>query len=49
MVTKEELKKAIKEMEESESKKPDTSNKQSSLKQRVKRIAEGDDPGYHLK
>jgi len=49
MVTKEELKKAIKEVEKSESKKPETSRQTLTLKQQVKRIAEGDNPEYHLK
>jgi len=48
MVTKADLKKAIKAVEKSESKKSDNSTKKLTTKDRVNRIVEGDDPGYHL-
>ena len=48
MVTKSELKKAVKEMGKSDSKKPKQSTKKLTTKERVNRIVEGDDPGYHL-
>ena len=48
MVTKSELKKAVKEMGKSDSKKPKQSAKKLTTKERVNRIVEGNDPGYHL-
>ena len=48
MVTKAELKKAVKTMEKSDSKKPEKPVKKLSTKDRVSRIVEGNDPGYHL-
>ena len=48
MVTKSELKKAIKSVEKSERKKPDNPTKKLTTKERVNRIVEGNDPGYHL-
>ena len=48
MVTKAELKKAVKAMEKSDSKKPEKSVKKLTTKERVNRIVEGNDPGYHL-
>jgi len=48
MVTKAELKKAVKTMEKSDSKKPEKSVKKLTTKERVNRIVEGNDPGYHL-
>ncbi len=48
MVTKSDLKKAIKAIEKSDSKKPEKSVKKLTTKDRVNRIVEGDDPGYHL-
>ena len=47
MVSKEDLKKAIKDLEKKESPKP-SKKKPPSLKERVNRIAEGNDPRYHL-
>ena len=48
MVTKAELKKAVKSMERSDSKKTEKSVKKLTTKDRVNRIVEGNDPGYHL-
>ena len=48
MVTKAELKKAVKTMGKSDSKKPEKSAKKLTTKDRVNRIVEGNDPGYHL-
>ena len=48
MVTKSDLKKAIKAMEKSDSKKPEKSVKKLTTKDRMNRIVEGNDPGYHL-
>jgi len=48
MVTKSDLKKAIKDMEKGGSKKPKDSPKKLTTKERMNRIVEGDDPGYHL-
>jgi len=48
MVTKAELKKAVKEMEKSDRKNPQTPPKTLTTKERMNRIVEGDDPGYHL-
>ena len=48
MVTKAELKKAVKAMEKSDSKKPEKSVNKLTTKDRVNRIVEGNDPGYHL-
>jgi len=48
MVTKAELKKAVKAMEQSDSKKPEKPVKKLTTKDRMNRIVEGDDPGYHL-
>ena len=42
------LKKAVKAMEKSDSKKPEKSVKKLTTKERVNRIVEGNDPGYHL-
>ena len=49
MVTKTELKEAIKSMENSDSKKPKSASKKRSTKERMNRIVEGNDPVYHLK
>ena len=49
MVTKAELKKAIQVMEKSDSKKPEKSTKKQTTKDRMNRIVEGNDPGYHLR
>tara|TARA_R100000656_G_scaffold58611_2_gene45724 strand:- start:96 stop:245 length:150 start_codon:yes stop_codon:yes gene_type:complete len=49
MVTKTELKKAVKEMEKSDRKKPKDITKKLTTKDRMNRIVEGDDAGYHLK
>ena len=48
MVTKAELKEAIKVMEKSDSKNPKDSPKKLNTKERMNRIVEGNDPGYHL-
>jgi len=48
MVTKKEFKKAVKEMGESDSKKPNNPTKKLTTKERMNRIVEGNDPGYHL-
>ena len=48
MVTKAELKKAVKEMEKFDSKKPEKPVKNLTTKERMNRIVEGNDPGYHL-
>ena len=48
MVTKAELKKAVKDMEKSDSKKPEKSVNKLTTKDRMNRIVEGNDPGYHL-
>ena len=48
MVIKAELKKAVKAMEKSDSKKPEKSVNKLTTKDRVNRIVEGNDPGYHL-
>ena len=48
MVTKAELKKAVKTMEKSDSKKPEKPVKKLTTKERMNRIVEGDDSGYHL-
>ena len=48
MVTKAELKKAVKAMEKSDNKKPEKSVKKLTTKDRMNRIVEGNDPGYHL-
>ena len=48
MVTKAELKKAVKTMEKSDSKKPEKPVKKLTTKDRMNRIVEGNDPGYHL-
>ena len=47
MVSKKDLKKAIKDLEKEESKKS-SKKKPPSLKERVNRIAEGNDPRYYL-
>ena len=47
MVSKKDLKKAIKDLEKEEPKKPNK-KKPPSLKERVNRIAEGNDPRYYL-
>jgi len=49
MVTKAELKKAVKEMGKSDSKKSEKPAKKLTTKERMNRIVEGDDAGYHLK
>ena len=48
MVTKAELKKAVKAMEKSDSKKSEKSAKKLTTKDRMNRIVEGNDPEYHL-
>ena len=48
MVTKAELKKAVKTMGKSDNKKPEKPAKKLTTKDRVNRIVEGNDPGYHL-
>ena len=48
MVTKAELKKAVKAMEKSDNKKAEKPVKNLTTKDRMNRIVEGDDPGYHL-
>ena len=48
MVNKAGLKEAIKGMEKSDSKKPKDSSKKLTTKERMNRIVEGNDPGYHL-
>ena len=48
MVTKAELKKAVQAMEKSDNKKPEKSVKKQTTKDRMNRIVEGNDPGYHL-
>tara|TARA_R100000789_G_scaffold99575_1_gene106513 strand:+ start:167 stop:313 length:147 start_codon:yes stop_codon:yes gene_type:complete len=48
MVTKAELKKAVRSMEKSGSKKPKNSPKKLSTKERMNRIVDGNDSGYHL-
>ena len=48
MVTKAELKNAVKAMEKSDSKKPEKSVKKPTTKDRMNRIVEGNDPEYHL-
>ena len=48
MVTKAELKKAVQVMEKSDSKKPEKPVKKPTTKDRMNRIVEGNDPGYHL-
>ena len=48
MVTKAELKKAVQGMEKSGRKTPEKSVKKLTTKERVNRIVEGNDPGYHL-
>tara|TARA_R100001530_G_C4186716_1_gene120981 strand:+ start:51 stop:197 length:147 start_codon:yes stop_codon:yes gene_type:complete len=47
MVSKKDLEKAIKDLEKEESKKP-SKKKPPSLKERFNKIAEGNDPRYHL-
>ena len=49
MVTKKDLKKAVKEMGKSDSKKPEQPTKKLTTKERMNRIVEGNDAGYHLK
>ena len=49
MVTKAELKKAVKEVEKSDRKKTDQPSNKLSTKERMNRIVEGSDAGYHLK
>ena len=48
MVTKAELKKAVKSMEKSDSKKSEKSVKKLTTKERENRIVDGNAPGYHL-
>tara|TARA_R100000656_G_scaffold82451_2_gene60329 strand:- start:108 stop:257 length:150 start_codon:yes stop_codon:yes gene_type:complete len=49
MTLKKEFKKAVKEMENNTSGKPNSTKKPPSLKERVNRIVEGNDPRYHLR
>jgi len=49
MVTKKDFNKAVKQMEKQSPTKPKDSKKAPSLEARMKRIVEGDDPGYHLR
>jgi hypothetical protein len=48
MVTKAGLKKSTKSTEKSDSKKPEKPVKNLTTKERMSRIVEGNDPGYHL-
>jgi hypothetical protein len=49
MVTKSDFQKAVKSMEESDSKKSEKPVKKLTTKERMNKIVEGNDPEYHLR
>ena len=49
MTIKKEFQQAVKDIEKASLKKPSPTAKPDSLKERMSRIVEGDDPGYHLR
>jgi|TARA_B110001454_G_scaffold213958_1_gene232997 hypothetical protein len=49
MTIKKEFQQAVKDIEKESLKKPASTAKPASLKKRMSRIVEGDDPGYHLR